>query len=152
MVYTFEQSSLPFSMYTYSLFVFIRAMDSQIPPLESQPDEEFVVFEPMFTPSPYCQFSSSSPVLMAYAMPSHGFSAMLTSSCPSAPILFGPTPICGMPNVASLGEHASKSPITGKLLFEESTHVKSTKPRKNAWSQNQSVKEGTDGGDGTALK
>ncbi|KAI5057964.1 hypothetical protein GOP47_0027979 [Adiantum capillus-veneris] len=106
----------------------------------------------MYTPSPYYQFSSSTPASMAYAMPSHGFSAMLTSSSPSPPMLFGPPPIRIMPRVASPSENAFKSPITGKLLFEESMQVNSAKPRKNARSQNQSAKEGTGDGDGPAPK
>ncbi|MCO5592291.1 hypothetical protein L7F22_046291 [Adiantum nelumboides] len=90
---------------------------------------------------------------MAYAMPSHGFSAMLTSTFPSPPMLFEPPPNRSMPNVATVGEHTFKSPTTDKLLFEESTQVAYAKTlSKNARSQNQSAKDSSNDRDGTAPK
>ncbi|KAI5072089.1 hypothetical protein GOP47_0012195 [Adiantum capillus-veneris] len=74
-------------------------MDSQERPNEHQADEDFTLSQPMFTPSSYYQYSSSSPVSMQYAMPSHGFSAMLASTSPGSPMFFGPPRIPNMPSV-----------------------------------------------------
>ncbi|MCO5611192.1 hypothetical protein L7F22_065442 [Adiantum nelumboides] len=91
---------------------------------------------------------------MPYAMPPMGSMQCLLMHLLVLPMLFGPPPICSIPNVATIvGEHAVKKPTPGKLRYEESTQVTSAKPpHKNIRSQNQSAKDSSNDGEGTAPK